>query len=78
MKIWNAVALQASPEQVTDSLLATLEFHTKSVNVCRWSPEGNFLASGSDDTDILIYIHTPHVISTQLFGSKSAKNKVRK
>jgi WD40 repeat protein len=78
IKIWNAELLLRK-EKVTDamqdeSLLATLTNHTKSVNIVRWSKDGEYLASGSDDAYVLIYKHTPGQISNQSFGSKSAKN----
>ncbi len=43
-------------EEVFDRChLATLAVHEGSVNVVRWSLDGKYLASGSDDTTILIY-----------------------
>ena len=56
-------------------LLATLSQHSKSVNVVRWSKDGQTLASGGDDTCILLFRHTPGAIDTQSFGSNKAKNK---
>ena len=45
-----------SEEEVFDRChLATLAVHEGSVNVVRWSLDGKYLASGSDDTTILIY-----------------------
>lgn len=60
-----------------NTLLATLSTHTKSVNIVKWSKDGRFLASGSDDCYILIYRYTPESISTQSYGSNSStlKNK---
>jgi protein HIRA/HIR1 len=57
------------------ALLATLSNHTKSVNVVRWSTDGAFLASGSDDCYILIYKFAPGSISTSSFGSSSAQSR---
>ena len=45
------------------------------MNVVRWSSDGRFLASGSDDCYILIYRYTPDAMSNQPYGSSSAKNK---
>ena len=77
VKLWNTecIVSQQSKESVSDSLLATLSTHSKSVNVVKWSPDGLFLASGSDDCYILVYRYTPDSISTQSFGSNNVKNK---
>ncbi len=58
-----------------DALLATLEDHTRSVSIVRWSRDGTMLASGGDDTHVFIYSHTPNIAVTKMFGSKSAKCK---
>jgi WD40 repeat protein len=68
--------LSDSEEDIANSLLATLEYHTKSVNIVRWSTDGLYLASGSDDAYINIYIYTPDATVTQVFGSKAAKSNV--
>jgi WD40 repeat protein len=49
--------------------------HTKSVNSVRWSPDGLYLASGSDDSYIIIYKYTPDKPMSQSFGSKPISNK---
>jgi protein HIRA/HIR1 len=80
VKLWNVEAF-LNPGQggagTGDSLLATLSNHTKSVNIVRWSKDGKFLASGSDDCCILIYRHTPDGLVSAAFGSQtgSSKNK---
>ena len=77
MKLWNFDSLLRSPEEAKEALLATLSTHTKSVNVVRWSKDGRYLASGSDDNYILIHKYTPGAISNQSFGSgpSTPKNK---
>lgn len=77
VKLWNteSIVSQQSKELVSDSLLATLSTHSKSVNVVKWSPDSRFLASGSDDCLIIVYRYTPDAISTQPFGSGTVKNK---
>lgn len=77
VKLWNFDALLSSPANAKEALLSTLSSHTKSVNVVRWSKDGKYLASGSDDNYILIHKYTPGAISNQTFGSSSAavKNK---
>jgi WD40 repeat protein len=73
VKIWS---LFDSPAMANDALLAALQYHTKSVNIVRWSYDGNLLASASDDTYILVYKHSPTSIASQPFGSLAASNKV--
>ena len=57
-----------------DCLLATLSNHTKSVNIVRWSCDGQYLASGSDDCTINVYRHTPGGYNRTAFG-QAAKTK---
>jgi WD40 repeat protein len=79
VKLWNTdsiVSQQSEESEPSDLLLATLSTHSKSVNVVKWSKDGKFLASGSDDCYILIYRYAPDAMSTQTFGSNtSTKNK---
>lgn len=55
----------SSSSSLDDALLAILSTHTKSVNIVRWSPDGVFLASGSDDNYVLVHRHTPGMVSNQ-------------
>lgn len=71
------------PEKnIEDILLSTLSNHTKSVNIVRWSRDGYYLASGSDDCYILIYkleqlsSSSSSFSNLQPFGSRSTINKV--
>ena len=76
VKLWDLAAImEDSKGGESDALLATLSTHSKSVNVVRWSSDGQFLASGSDDSYVLIFRYTPDAISTQPFGSSGPKNK---
>jgi len=67
----------SSSSSLDDALLAILSTHTKSVNIVRWSPDGLFLASGSDDNYVLVHRHTPGMVSNQsTFGMMhSSSNK---
>ena len=78
VKIWNLPALLSTPDICDTALQASLCNHTKSVNVVRWSHDGQFLASGSDDCYILIYKHdsSGSNMQSQPFGSSAIKNKV--
>lgn len=79
VKIWDgSLLLSGTPDVIrNDALLATLEFHEKSVNSVRWSRCGSMLASGSDDGYVLVYRQAPaEEMRMHLFGSESAKSKV--
>jgi len=55
--VWN-LAPAIDPVKDVDTVpkrLATLTAHDRSVNCVRWSPCGRYLASGSDDSQILIW-----------------------
>jgi WD40 repeat protein len=81
---------QYSQELQSFLLLATLTSHTKSVNIVRWSKDGSFLASGSDDNHISIHILSQPSSSTSNgsnslggggrisgFGAKNLENWVQ-
>eukprot|EP00981_Chlorochromonas_danica_P004311 scaffold865_cov160-Ochromonas_danica.AAC.30 len=61
VKLWDMRKLVAAGEvegvggTEESALLATCTTHEKSVNIVRWSPDGQFLASGGDDNYILIH-----------------------
>lgn len=77
VKVWKLSALLGTPDQCDGALQASLCNHTKSVNVVRWSKDGQFLASGSDDCYILVYkLDDSGHMTSQPFGSNSAPNKV--
>jgi len=49
-------ALLGAPEEVeANGLLSTIGNHSNSVNIVRWSRDGQYLASGSDDSYVLVY-----------------------
>lgn len=75
VKLWNIDALLNKPELAKGALLATLSAHTKYVNVVRWSKDGKFLASGSDDENIMIYKFTPGAIISRTYGSSAGAAK---
>ncbi len=78
VKIWdlNVIFSSADEDKLKDSILCTLEVHTKAVNIVRWSIDGQFLASGSDDNYVLVYKLTNDYLSSQPFGSQRVQNKV--
>lgn len=63
-------------QQVQDKLrlLADLPQHTASVQCVRWSHDGRYLASASDDHYVLIWELRPGAASSAPFGSSDAPN----
>eukprot|EP00871_Galdieria_phlegrea_P004850 jgi/Galph1/5366/GphlegSOOS_G4013.1 len=75
----NKVEETSSNEHTTDkkdvpmlpekALASSLSYHTRSVNMVRWSPQGHLLASAGDDFLVFIY-HKEEGIGYSPFGSK--------
>jgi len=75
VKIWSSECLLSS-QNCTESLLASMSIHEKSVNVVRWSGNDKYLASGSDDCYVLIYsLASDRSFSSVPFGSQQVANK---
>ena len=58
IKIWALAPVLDEASEQDDSvprLLATLSGHEGAVNCARWSPDGRFLASGSDDSMVMLW-----------------------
>ncbi|KAJ8314824.1 hypothetical protein KUTeg_006974, partial [Tegillarca granosa] len=53
VRIWQVKTNKDSPPSI--EFLSNLKRHTKAVNVCRFSPEGEMLASAGDDAVIMIW-----------------------
>ncbi|KAL3315067.1 Coiled-coil domain-containing protein 6 [Cichlidogyrus casuarinus] len=49
------------------TFLASLKRHEKPVNVVRWSPSGRYLASGSDDSLVIIWAQKNDASASDLF-----------
>jgi protein HIRA/HIR1 len=74
VRIWALAPLLHARAEVDDKmpkLLATLTDFMGSVNVVRFSPKGNLLASGSDDNTVSVHTLQPGP-GKALFGSKDA------
>jgi WD40 repeat protein len=75
VRIWDLDCVTSS-EESENVALAILSNHTKSVNTVRWSRDGTFLASGSDDCYLLIYKLEVKNKNIQPTGFQSTPNKV--
>lgn len=72
VKIWDVSKIEVDVQGI---LLASLETHTKSVNIVRWNSDGTLLASGSDDTYVIVYRLVRGGSGATGFGSQHKKNK---
>lgn len=81
VKIWSVTScLEASEELEKSGLLATMSANTGSVLCVRFSPNGRWLASGSDDKVLIIWERDESASATQTraFGDKEEVKEVWK
>ena len=76
-KIWSMYpVLSAAAESSNEpKLLSTLNGHVAAVNVVRWSPNGVYLASGSDDKVIYIWVKVLNGSASNSFMSGGKKQQ---
>ncbi|KAI9145034.1 WD40-repeat-containing domain protein [Paraphysoderma sedebokerense] len=60
IRIWKIVTDMTNVNPPTVQFLASLERHTRAVNVVRFSPAGDVLASAGDDGDIILWQPPAH------------------
>ncbi|KAF6815971.1 WD repeat domain-containing protein [Colletotrichum sojae] len=53
--------------------LSTLSKHTQAVNVVRWAPKGEILASAGDDGNVILWVMSDH--SGPAFGNEGLEDK---
>ncbi|KAF6814745.1 WD repeat domain-containing protein [Colletotrichum plurivorum] len=53
--------------------LSTLSKHTQAVNVVRWAPKGEILASAGDDGNVILWVMSEH--SGPAFGNEGLEDK---
>ncbi|KAK3216817.1 hypothetical protein GRF29_1g1040559 [Pseudopithomyces chartarum] len=63
VRLWK---VEANGEERKVSYLATLAKHSQAVNVVRWAPKGEVLASASDDGVVLLWVPSDHPPMKQL------------
>eukprot|EP00959_Pyramimonas_sp_CCMP1952_P028894 606212-Pyramimonas_sp.AAC.1 len=71
VRVWSLQPMLADDEVGSSSnqLLATLSDHFGVVHVVRFSPDGKYIASGSDDRLCIVYRLDPNGVIKQTFGS---------
>jgi len=77
VKLWSISKCLSSVDLAQNSLLAVIGNHSKSINIVRWSKSGDILASGSDDSLILIYRQYSSVTSAESEGNRISASKVQ-
>jgi len=65
--------IEGNGEDRTVDYLATLVRHTQAVNVVRWCPKGEMLASAGDDGTIILWVPTDN--ARPMFGEDSTEDK---
>ncbi|KAG0645558.1 putative WD repeat-containing [Hyphodiscus hymeniophilus] len=55
--------------------LATLAKHTQAVNVVRWAPKGDLLASAGDDGNVILWVLDEGKTATPAFGGDGTEDK---
>ncbi|KAI1006955.1 hypothetical protein K3495_g1264 [Podosphaera aphanis] len=71
IRLWK---LEAGGEDVKVDYICTLSKHTQAVNVVRWAPKGDLLASASDDGNVITWILDTRV-SKPVFGEDDVEDK---
>ncbi|KAK3393603.1 WD40-repeat-containing domain protein [Podospora didyma] len=72
VRIWK---VEEDGEDRKVEYLATLQKHTQAVNVVRWAPKGNLLASASDDGNVILWVQSERHNPASNFGSDNLEDK---
>ncbi|KAI5467370.1 WD40-repeat-containing domain protein [Mariannaea sp. PMI_226] len=70
VRIWK---VQADGEERKVEYLSTLSKHNQAVNVVRWAPKGELLASAGDDGNVILWV--PSELTLSNFGSEGLEDK---
>ncbi|KAL5611626.1 hypothetical protein BROUX41_000791 [Berkeleyomyces rouxiae] len=70
VRLWK---LERNSEERKVEYLSTLVKHTQAVNVVRWAPKGEVLASAGDDGNVIIWV--PSETQQVAFGSEGLEDK---
>ncbi|KAL3418597.1 WD repeat-containing protein C26H5.03 [Phlyctema vagabunda] len=72
VRLWR---LDADGEDRKVEYLSTLAKHTQTVNVVRWAPKGEILASAGDDGNVILWVQNVHNNNTPAFGEDGTEDK---
>ncbi|CCU82199.1 WD domain, G-beta repeat containing protein/chromatin assembly complex protein [Blumeria hordei DH14] len=71
VRLWG---LESDGEETKVEYLCTMAKHTQAVNVVRWAPKGDILASASDDGNVITWILDTR-LSRPAFGEEGIEDK---
>ncbi|KAH6687861.1 chromatin assembly factor 1 subunit B [Plectosphaerella plurivora] len=71
VRLWK---IEGNGEDRKVEYLSTLAKHTQAVNVVRWAPKGDLLASAGDDGNVILWVPADHN-SGPAFGSDGLEDK---
>ncbi|KAF2106445.1 chromatin assembly factor 1 protein [Lophiotrema nucula] len=75
VRLWE---IEANGEERKVNYLATLAKHTQAVNVVRWCPRGELLASAGDDGNVILWVPSEHqTVSTNFESGLEDKEQWR-
>lgn len=74
VRLWSTKAIAAGPDYTGPKQLCSMSTHTGAVTVVRFSPNGRYLASGSDDRIALIWELDATRAPRQEFGQQGEKD----
>ncbi|XP_076445801.1 chromatin assembly factor 1 subunit B-like [Babylonia areolata] len=72
VRMWR---VRVNEDKVDIDFLASLNRHTATVNVCRFSPDGNYLATAGDDTVVLLWKLNEVTPAVNIFNDDDEENK---
>ncbi|KAF4818824.1 putative WD repeat-containing protein [Colletotrichum siamense] len=70
VRLWK---VESDGEDRKVDYLSTLSKHTQAVNVVRWAPKGDILASAGDDGNVILWVQSEH--SGPAFGNEGLEDK---
>ncbi|KAK3328917.1 WD40-repeat-containing domain protein [Apodospora peruviana] len=72
VRLWK---IEEDGEERKVEYLATLAKHTQAVNVVRWAPRGELLASAGDDGNVILWVPSDQKHHHSNFGSEGLEDK---
>ncbi|KAF2751787.1 WD40 repeat-like protein [Sporormia fimetaria CBS 119925] len=72
VRLWK---IESSNEDRKVTYLSTLKKHTGAVNVVRWCPKGDILASAGDDGNVLLWVPDENKTHTTSFDNEGVEDK---